>query len=67
MIRFPVENMSLVALFVFQLAKLHIFGEIHNKMIYFFCGVNDNSPINEVIEVKEVIASLEVRDNGLMG
>ena len=36
MIRFPVENMSLVALFVFQLAKLHIFKEKHNKMIIFF-------------------------------
>ena len=57
MIRFPVENMSLVALFVFQLAKLHIFGEIHNKMIIFFCGVN---------EVNEVIASLEVRDNSIL-
>ena len=44
MIRFPVENMSLVALFVFQLAKLHIFKEKHNKMISFF----------EVDEVNEV-------------
>ena len=49
--------MSLVALFVFQLAKLHIFKEKHNKMTSFFAGV---------VEDYEDIASFEVNDNGTM-
>lgn len=52
MIRFPIEQGSLVALFVFQLAKLHYFPEKHNKMIIFLIALGVLSiQITPIIQV----------------